>query len=96
MRGIDMIKKKELERTIRELSKQNQNLLNELNKETIKKWNERLPQAVEHVHKELKKPFGNTVIKLVYEHVDDAGYWFTFELVNNKTRQSYCVRHTDF
>ena len=33
--------------------------------------------------------------KLVLDHIDNAGYWFTFELDNDNRRQTYCVRHID-
>jgi hypothetical protein len=32
---------------------------------------------------------------LRFEHVDAAAYWFTFELVNDDRRQTWCVRHGD-
>lgn len=41
-------------------------------------------------------PFPNGTIQfLTLEHIDKAGYWFTFELINDSTRQTFCVRHTD-
>lgn len=27
------------------------------------------------------------------EHIDEAGYWFSFELEQDSRRQTWCVRH---
>jgi hypothetical protein len=35
------------------------------------------------------------IYNLTLEHIDYVGYWFTFEICNDSTRQTYCVRHTD-
>lgn len=41
----------------------------------------------------LKKSFGCAYCLIKLDHIDTAGFWFSFELVNDKSRQSYCVRH---
>ena len=48
--------------------------------------------ATELTHKELKTIFGGLVKNLRFEHADASGYWFTFELVNDARRQTWCIR----
>ena len=35
------------------------------------------------------------VRKLMLDHIDDSGYWFTFNVDRDETKQTYCVRHVD-
>jgi hypothetical protein len=51
--------------------------------------------AYRHLLKVLKSAFGGTYCLIKFEHVDTAGFWFTFELVNDKTRQTYRVNHDE-
>lgn len=51
--------------------------------------------AYKHLLKVLKNAFGGTYCRIRFEHVDKAGFWFTFELVNDKTRQTYRVNHEE-
>lgn len=60
-----------------------------------KEWKEQLSLAFTKVKEVLSKAFGGTVHLLRFEHVDEAGYWFTFELTNNSTRQTYRVGHNE-
>ena len=60
-----------------------------------KEWKEHLSLAFDKLKEVLCKAFGNTVQLLRFEHADDAGYWFTFELVNDSTRQTYRVGHNE-
>ena len=39
--------------------------------------------------------YGAAVRNVVLEHVDEAGYWFKFELAQDSRRQTWCVRHSD-
>ena len=48
--------------------------------------------ATELMHQELKTIFGGLVKNLRFEHADASGYWFTFELVNDDRRQTWCIR----
>ena len=48
--------------------------------------------ATELMHQELKTIFGGLVKNLRFEHADTSGYWFTFELVNDDRRQTWCIR----
>lgn len=48
--------------------------------------------ATELMYQELKTIFGGLVKNLRFEHADSSGYWFTFELVNDDRRQTWCIR----
>lgn len=45
--------------------------------------------------KKMKEVYGNLVCKINYEHVDESGFWFTYELVHDSRRQTYVIRHED-
>lgn len=63
--------------------------------EQQREWMLRISDATEWICDFLNKTFGNLWCKLRFEHVDAAAYWFTFELVNDDRRQTWCVRHSD-
>ena len=48
--------------------------------------------ATELIHRELKTIYGGLVKNLRFEHADESGYWFTFELINDSRRQTWCIR----
>ena len=87
--------KDELYERISELERANQRLIEERDREKTERWNKLLPQAYSECRRMLNATFPNLVTLLHFEHVDEGGYWFTFELVNNKTRQTFAVRHSD-
>lgn len=87
--------KSELYEQVANLERQNAKLIEEKNREQMKEWENKLPNAYEAFWKFAKSSFANSVIKVSMEHIDAAGYWFTFELVNDNRRQTYAVRHTD-
>ena len=58
-------------------------------------WEKLIPEATMVIQKFLNQTFGRLWCKLRFEHVDAAAYWFTFELVNDDRRQTWCVRHSD-
>lgn len=60
-----------------------------------KQWADSLPEAYEVFWKFAKASFSNGVTKVKCEHVDAAGYWFSYELAYDSRRQTYAVRHTD-
>lgn len=60
-----------------------------------KEWKEHLSLAFDKLNDVLSKAFGGTVRLLRFEHVDGAGYWFSFELINDSTRQTYRVGHDE-
>ena len=34
-------------------------------------------------------------MNLQFEHMDEAGYWYSFELARSGRRQTICVRHSE-
>jgi hypothetical protein len=38
---------------------------------------------------------GRDIRNIRLDHVDAAGYWFTYELEQDTRRQTWCVRHSD-
>lgn len=88
-------KKQELYDQIAALERQNAKLAAQMNEEKVHWWNKRIPAAIEEAHRYLRGLFPNTVKNLTYQHVDEGGYWFTFQLTNDEREQTYCVRHSD-
>jgi len=43
----------------------------------------------------LRGMYGHSVRNIRLEHVDAAGYWFSYELEQDTRRQTWCVRHSD-
>ena len=60
-----------------------------------KEWADLIPSAYEAFRKFADNTYPNLVIKENLEHIDAAGYWFSFELENDSRRQTYAVRHSD-
>lgn len=60
-----------------------------------REWMLRISDATEVICEFLNRTFPGTWCKLRFEHVDAAAYWYTFELVNDDRRQTWCVRHSD-
>ena len=86
-------KKADLLEQISELNKLNAKLSAELEKKNQEEWSKKVPDALEVISSELKMRFGYAVRNLRFEHADASGFWFTFELVQDSRRQTYCVRH---
>ena len=87
--------KKALEAQLKSEAKEKAKLQAEIDELKQKEWKEHLSPAFEKVKEILYKAFGRTVCLLRFEHVDSSGYWFTFELTNNNTRQTYRVGHDE-
>lgn len=87
--------KKELEARLKAEAREKAKLQAEVDELKQKEWKEHLSLAFTKVSEVLSKAFGGTVHLLRFEHVDGAGYWFTFELINDKTRQTYRVDHDE-
>lgn len=43
----------------------------------------------------LNKTFPGLACNVRFEHQDAAGWWYTFELVNDSRRQTFAVREND-
>ena len=87
--------KQQLYEQIEALNRINRRAKEELYRERVKQWNDLLPQAYEVCRKKLTAIFPNLLTMLHFEHVDEGGYWFTFQLVNDSRVQTYAVRHGD-
>lgn len=48
--------------------------------------------AVAHVMTAMHSMYGEAVRNLQLDHVDEAGYWFSYELIQSAPRQVWCVR----
>ena len=86
--------KAELYAQIDALTRENIALQEKLEVEERKRWLNNKDRAFEVFYKLI--PFGKgNVYGLTLEHIDKAGYWFSFGLDNNDPRQTLCIRHTD-
>lgn len=85
--------KQELYDRIAELERIQRREYEERNREKLKKWNDAIPLAFAECRKHLGKVFPHVLTLLRFEHVDEGGYWFTFQLTNDERRQTYCIRH---
>lgn len=87
--------KQELYDQISELQRLNQKMIDERDREKINRWKELLPKAFEECRRQLLSVFPNLLTMLRFEHVDEGGYWFSFQLTNDSRTQTYAVRHGD-
>lgn len=87
--------KNELRNRIKYLEQQTEKLQNKINEERNIEWAKNLPIAIQKFHEVANTIFPNLICKINFEHCDEAGYWFTFELKNDSREQTYCIRHTD-
>ena len=86
--------KSELYAQVEALTRENIKLRNELDAEKRRRWLLRKDEAKRMLYASV--PFTVLQIrKLMLDHIDDSGYWFTFNVDSDETRQTYCVRHTD-
>ena len=86
--------KSELYAQIDALTKENIALQKQLDKAEQERWLINRDIAFEAFYK--KVPFyPSELFNITLDHIDKAGYWFTFELRYDSTRQTFCVRHTD-
>jgi hypothetical protein len=76
------------------LERENLKLSKKVEEEERKKWLENKNKAVTVFFNSLPFP-SRRVTKVTLEHIDKAGYWFTFEIDNDNRRQTYAVRHSD-
>lgn len=88
-------KKAELYEQIERLEEQNRKLSDELERDRRRQWELRIPEAACVMCRFLEDKFPGTWRNVRFEHVDAAGYWYTFELKMDSRRQTWCVRHSD-
>lgn len=87
--------KGELYEQIDRLEEQNRKLSDDLERDRRRAWELRIPEAAMVMLRFLNDKFPGTWCNVRFEHVDAAGYWYTFELVNDSRRQTWSVRHSD-
>ena len=87
--------KQQLYEQIAELERINRREHEEKFRKKKQYWNSLLPLAYAMCRKQLTEIFPNLLTLLHFEHVDESGYWFTFQLVNDSRVQTFAVRHTD-
>lgn len=85
--------KQELYERIAALEAAQQREYEKRNREKLKRWEEQLPAAFTECRRQLTTIFPRLLTLLHFEHVDDGGYWFTFQLINDERRQTHCIRH---
>lgn len=86
--------KADLYARISHLEKENIKLQEQLDAHKQRYWLEHQGEARRVLFESI--PFTALQIrKLMLDHVDGTGYWFTFSVDKDETRQTYCVRHTD-
>lgn len=86
--------KAELYAQVEALTRKNIELQDKLDAEEQRRWLANKHKAIGALYNLI--PF--TVLevrKLMLDHVDKSGYWFTFNVDSYSERQTYCVRHTD-
>lgn len=88
-------KKKELEAQLQAEAIEKAKMQAEIDELKQREWKEQLSLAYDKVKEVLHNSFGGTVCLLRFEHVDSSGYWFTFELINDRRRQTYRVGHSE-
>ena len=86
--------KAELYAQVEALTRENIALKEKLDAEKVKCWRNKVNEAFEKLY-ELAPFTKREMYNTTLEHIDDAGYWFTFELFDHDVKQTYCVRHTD-
>ena len=89
------LKKREIEILLILEAREKARLQAEVDELKQKEWREHLSLAFAKVEEVLHEAFGGTVSLLRFEHVDGSGYWFTFELINDSTRQTYRIGHDE-
>ena len=86
--------KHELHAQIAMLTLENERLQEQLEAEERKRWQEHKDEAFEAFYNAV--PFmKHEMCMITLEHIDKAGYWFTFELRSDNRKQTYCIRHAD-
>jgi hypothetical protein len=86
--------KAELYAQINALTRENIELQEKLDAEEYERWLKNKDTAFSMFYR-LIPFYPNQICNLDLDHIDKAGYWFTFKIVNDNRKQTFCVRHTD-
>lgn len=87
--------KKALYDEVLRLSSQVNELVTEREEEFQQIALKKFPQASKEFFSQMQRIFPNALKSSKFEHVDKVGFWFSFELINDSRRQTYCVKHTE-
>ena len=58
-------------------------------------WMNKLPLASHLFSKMAKEKFNGLVRNVTFQHVDESGYYYSYQLLNDNTVYTYVVRHSD-
>ena len=86
--------KADLYAQIEALERENIKLRKELDAEKEKRWYEHQREAVQELFNAVPFPLEH-MWNIKLDHIDNCGYWFTFDVIGHIVPQTYCVRHTD-
>lgn len=86
--------KAELYAQVEALTRENINLQERLDAEKRERWNANKDRAFSMFYR-LTPFLPKDIYGLTLEHIDASGYWFSFKPINDKAKQTFCVRHTD-
>lgn len=86
--------KAELYDQINALTRENIELQARLDAAEQERWQQNKDMAFDAFYN--ITPFNKGDVQwLTLEHIDKAGYWFTFYPLHDKEKQTFCVRHSD-
>lgn len=89
------VSKAKLEQRVADLEMENTALIEGMMGREQSEWAEKLDKANQVMCEFLDKTFPRLWCNLRFEHADAAAYWYSFELVNDDRRQTWCVRHNE-
>lgn len=87
--------KQELLNEIEYLKMENIKISESLNAKKQSEWINNLDKARFELSLQLSDIFKDLVRDVKFEHVDESGYWFSFELLHDSRRQNHVVRHSE-
>jgi hypothetical protein len=87
--------KKELYEKVKELQAKEIEMQEEKERQFTEKAMVYYDGAYNILVSKLRNSFGGAYCLIKLDHIDTAGFWFSFELVNDKRRQTYRVNHDD-
>lgn len=95
------MKKSEMQNEINTLKKQlelsqktNETQNQKIQQLNMEKWSKLIPKAAAKCHEMLDGHIRCMYKNLTFVHVDEAGFWFGYALLDG-TRQTYAVRHEE-
>ena len=94
-------KKSEMQNEINTLKRQlelsqktNESQNQKIQRLNMERWSKLIPKVAAKCHEMLDGHIRGMYKNLTFVHVDEAGFWFSYELLDS-TRQTYAVRHEE-